>query len=313
MTDNRPRLAGYLLIDRFAVGGAAEIYRGYDEKKGEIVAIKRLRPDIPFDPEMTSGFLREIQLALLSKHPNLIRGFASGTYGGTDYVVLEYVEGHDLSDLQQRAREMKTTIPVTFSLHVVYQMLEGLAFAHDLADASGRAMGLVHRDLNPRNVMIDYSGVVKLADFGAAVATEQEPAPTQIVGSAGYLSPEQASLGPLDRRSDLFAVGCILYELVVGQPAFDIAGKKDAAVLKAHQKGQIRPVPTSVPEPVRMIIEIATSRDPDDRYRSARVMRDAVARVHPSVKWDDTRKGLGIAMQRMFAKERAARAINKVT
>lgn len=274
-------MGNYELVDRFAVGGVAEIFRARDVRTGGLVVIKRMRPDADFDPDLTAGFLREIQLALLSTHDNLVRGLERGSAGGLDYVVLEYVDGVDLARVVARAKERRAAIPLEAAAWIVCSALDGLHFAHELVDERGRRMGLVHRDVAPKNLFVRYDGRVCVGDFGASIAAALEPAPTEIVGTPGYLSPEQAALAPLDRRSDVFAIGCVLHELVGGQPAFDVDGKKDAAILKAHQKGALRPLPksASVPDGVRLVVETATAVAPAGRYATAAAMRDALARA----------------------------------
>lgn len=296
-------LGPYALIDRFAVGGAAELYRAKDTRNGNLVAIKRVRPDLPFDPEVSAGFLREIQLALGSQHPNLVQGFDSGSIDGLDYVVLEYIQGKDLEHVRRRVKKARVDVPARFWLFIVRELLAGLHFAHEMSDATGEILGLVHRDVNPRNVLIDFLGRVKLADFGAAVATFQEPTPAEVVGSVGYMAPEQANLHSIDRRSDIFAVGCILYELLVGERPFDIEGKRDAHVLRAHQRGIVRPVPDHLEEPLRLIIEIATSPDPEDRYRDAATMRDAVDAALGELDHERYRSLLAAGMRQLFPDE----------
>ncbi len=269
------RISHYELLDRFAVGGVAEIFRARDVRSGDLVVIKRIRPDISFDPDQHAGFIRELQLALLCTHENLIRGFEKGSQNGSDYGVLEYVDGIDLAAVL--AREKK--LPPALAVYVVTEVLAGLDFAFRLKDATGRQLGLVHRDLAPKNVILRYDGRVCVGDFGSSLATKQEPRGDAIVGTLGYLSPEQARMGTLDQRSDIFAAGLVLYEMLVGQPAFDVAGKRDAAVFKLHQRGVIKAVPRSVPEELRLVVEIATAPDPDDRYRTARDMRTGLLRT----------------------------------
>lgn len=266
----------YTLVDRHAVGGVAEVFRARDRSTGRLVAIKRMRPDLPFDPEVAAGFLREVQLVLLAQHPNLIRGLSRGSHHELDYVVMEFIDGKDLEQVSRRAREARVDVPPRFWLFVIRELLAGLHAAHELTDQGGELLGLVHRDVNPRNILIDFEGTVKLGDFGAAVATFQEPPPEEVVGSAGYMAPEQAGLHSIDRRSDIFSVGCILYELITGERAFDVEKKSDSQILRAHQRGEVRPVPPPVEEPIRLIIEIATSVDPEERYRDADAMRVAI-------------------------------------
>jgi serine/threonine protein kinase len=307
MANKASALDPYQLVDRFAVGGAAEVYRAR-HKSGTWVVVKRLRPDLPFDPEVSGGFLREIQLAMLSRHDNLVRGLDHGTHDGLDFVVLEYVEGGDLEQLWRRSQKARVDVPVGFWLFILRQVLSGLDFAHQMLDASGDLMGLVHRDINPRNVLIDFEGNVKVADFGAAVATFLEPTPAEVVGSPGYMAPEQASLHSIDRRSDLYAVGCMMYELVVGDRAFDVDGKGDAAILKAHQTGAIKSIPHTVDEQLRLIIEIATSVDPEERYRDAASFKTALD-LHAEGSDEHWRSLLGKGMKQLFSEEwRAAQA-----
>jgi len=296
-------VGGYLLIDRFAVGGVAELYRARHPSTGEVVVVKRLRPDLPFDPEVSGGFLREIQLALLSEHKNLIRGQSSGTHHGLDYVVLEFVAGQDMERFFRKARERQVDVPLSVSLFIVREILDGLAFAHALTDHAGTPMGLVHRDLNPRNVLLGYDGAVKVGDFGAAIATAQEPVPDEVVGSPGYLSPEQAKREPLDARSDLFAVGCMLFEVVTGLRAFDLDKKKDAVVLRMHQRGELAQIPNHIDERLRFIIEIACAVDPDERYPNAAAMRDAVDGVLRGLALGDVGPRLAATMRAVFASE----------
>lgn len=280
------RIGDWELIDHFATGGVAEIYRARDTRSGEVVVIKRLRPDVEFDPEKHAGFYRELQLALLCTHKNLIRGIAKGTQNGTEFGVLEYVDGPDLAAVLERARTARLAIAPDVATWLVAEVLDGIDFAYRLTDGAGRELGLVHRDLTPRNIFVRYDGQVRVGDFGSSLASKQEPADV-VVGTLGYLSPEQALLQPIDHRSDLYTVGLLLQELLTGEAAYELSskwsGKKnDAALLKAHQKNQRRPLPPSVPEDLRLVIDIATALEPADRYQSAREMKKGLLRSeHP--------------------------------
>jgi serine/threonine-protein kinase len=296
-----PRVGDYELIDLYAVGGSAQIFRARDTRSGDIVCIKRVRGDDAFDPERIAGFMRECQLAMMFKHKNLIRGLARGSISALDYVVLEYVDGQDLGRILERAQAQEIQIPLSFSTHIVSEILDGLHHAHELKDSNGESLGLVHRDLTPRNVFIRYDGEIRVGDFGASIMTATE-IPDEIMGSPGYLSPEQARLEPLDRRTDVFAVGCILYELLVGAPAFNVENKKDAQILRMHQTGTINPIPRDVPEALSLVVEIACSRDPEDRYPSAAEMRSALMRteVPPNI---DLQLGIATLVRRLFHDE----------
>jgi serine/threonine-protein kinase len=295
------RVGNYELIDRYAVGGVAEIYRARDVRNGDIVVIKRLRPDQSFDPERHAGFLRELQIALRCDHKNLIRGIDKGAMGGLDYGVIEFVDGQDLQRILERARASHVAIPLPFSTFIVAEILDGLDYAWNIKDGNGKQMCLVHRDLAPKNVFVRYDGQVRVGDFGSSLAAASERADV-IVGSLGYMSPEQASLLPLDHRSDVYAAGLILYELVVGHPAYDVKGLRDEKALKLHQKGQHKPVPASVPADLRIVLEVALAPDPVDRYPSAREMLAGLKETaHPPD--ENTRLGIATLVRRLFDDE----------
>jgi serine/threonine-protein kinase len=303
MQTKAPRIGYFELIDRFAVGGAAEIYRARDVRSGDVVVIKRLRPEKEHEPSLVNGFMREMELSLQMKHKNLIHGIDWGTHNGSEYAVLEFVDGVDLSRVVARAASRKIRIPLEFSLYIVREILDGLHYAHGLQTERGDSVGLVHRDLNPRNVFISYDGRIRVADFGASLATLLELPPEEVVGSPGYLSPEQARLEPLDCRSDIFAAGCILFELVTNLRAFDTAGKKDATVLKMHQSGEIRPVPRDVTDDVKRIIEKACALTPQERYEHAAQMREALDAVLRTQRSSTTELAIAALTRNLFKPE----------
>jgi serine/threonine protein kinase len=296
------RLGPYDLIDRFAVGGVAEIYRARDTRTGEVVVIKRMRSDQPIAADMHAGFLREMQVALKAKHKNLIRGLELGRHNDVEYGVMEYVDGQDLESIIQRARHQRIVIPPAFATFIVSEILDGMEFAQGITDARGEVLGLVHRDLAPKNIFIRYDGQVRVGDFGLSLAARQDLA-EEVVGTPGYLSPEQARGEQLDVRSDLFAIGCVLFELVAGQRAFDVAKKSDTDVLKMHAAAKHRAVPDAVAERLAAVIETSLARRRDDRYDSALAMRQALRHTeHPP---DELTAPLGIAtlVRRLFDEE----------
>lgn len=266
------RLGNYTLIDRYAVGGAAEIFRARTQDRGDIVVIKRMRPETVNDPLLREGFQRETWLSTLFHHPNLVEGIEKDEVNGVEYVVLEYVPGVDLRSLLDRVRERNVPVPLAFWLHVVHQILLALEFVHELQDEECIPLGLVHCDVHPGNILINFQGKVKLADFGVAHLARLDPMPEHVVGTPGYLAPEQAKLDVLDQRTDLFSLGCVLYEILTGERAFELNGLSDEKILKIHQKGALKKFSHSVPENLRMVVEVACSPDPDERYANARAM-----------------------------------------
>ena len=304
VSDTRAKINGrYTVIDRYAVGGAAEIFRAHDDRTNSTVVIKRMRPYLDFDPEVSAGFIREVQLSLLTRDENLIRGIDKGVHDGLDFVVLEYVDGQDLASLIERAKQLGAPIPLALALHIVREILSGVIAIHSMLDERGEMLGLVHRDLTPRNVFIRYDGRIAVADLGASVATYQEPTPSEVVGSVGYLSPEQARLEPLDGRSDIFAVGVMMFELVTGMRAFETEGRSDTAVLKMHQRGALPKMPRDVPEDVAMVIEVATEANREDRFGSALLMRENVDRLLSHLAGAMARDAMAGMLRELFAME----------
>jgi eukaryotic-like serine/threonine-protein kinase len=296
-------IGNYELIDRFAVGGAAEIFRARDQRSGDVVVIKRIRPDIPMTTDTIAAFGREMHIALRAHHKNLVRGIELGSVNGVDYGVFEYVDGQDLEQVLRRAEQARIRLPLSFSLFIVSEILSGLAIAHELVDERGVRMGLVHRDLAPKNIFLRYDGAVRVADFGLGLATAYEPLEDGVVGTAGYLAPEQALRDQLDARTDLYAVGIIAYELISGQRAFSATGKTDEEILKMHQKPVALALPPEVPKTVRDVVSRALSTRKSDRFPTASLFRDALFQC--DVKPDESQAPLGLAtiLRRLFAAE----------
>jgi serine/threonine-protein kinase len=298
MADRPDMMVGhYEILDRFARGGTSEIFRARNDITGDLVAIKRLLPEVAQDQRAKEQFYRESELALLMPHKNLIRAFDVGTVGDVPFVVLEWIHGRDLRTVLEAADAAGFGIPHLTRLFIVREILDGLAYAHAIDDDEGQPLGLVHRDLNPQNVFIRFDGALRVADFGASVFTRVDPEPKEVVGSPGYLSPEQASLKPLDRRSDLFAVGCILFELVTGERVFQMEGLKDRAILKAHQKARIPRLDKSLDPALSDLIATALAKKPEDRFSDAAKMRQAIdALMGEAVGHQEALMGLMLAL-----------------
>jgi serine/threonine protein kinase len=277
MPDERPLLGDrYEVGDVIGYGGMAEVHRGRDIRLGRDVAIKLLRADLGRDPAFEGRFRREAQSAASLNSPSIVavydtgEGVIAGT--STPYIVMEYVDGQTLRDLlategrllPQRALEITAAICVA------------LEQAH--------AAGIVHRDIKPGNVMLTASGDVKVMDFGIARAlTASSATMTQtaaVVGTAHYLSPEQARGEHVDARSDVYSTGCLLYELLTGAPPF--TGETAVAVAYQHVREDPTPpssVESDVPAAVDAIVLVAMSKNPVNRYASAADMRADIERA----------------------------------
>ncbi|MBK0865328.1 Stk1 family PASTA domain-containing Ser/Thr kinase [Saccharopolyspora sp. HNM0986] len=273
-----PRLLSnrYELGDNLGYGGMSEVHRGRDIRLGRDVAVKVLRADLARDPTFQLRFRREAQNAAALNHPAIVAVYDTGETesenGPLPYIVMEYVDGRTLRDI------VKTEGPLT-----PRRAMEVMADASAALDFSHRH-GIVHRDVKPANIMITRSGAVKVMDFGIARAlADGQAAVTQtaaVIGTAQYLSPEQARGESVDARSDVYASGCVLFELLASEPPF--TGDSPVAVAYQHVREDPRKpsdVNQTVPASLDAVVLKALSKNPANRYQSAAEMRADLVRV----------------------------------
>ncbi|MCB9556415.1 MAG: serine/threonine protein kinase [Deltaproteobacteria bacterium] len=272
----------YVLLDRISVGGMAEVFlakafgvRGFEK----IVAIKRILPSMAADRDFIDMFIDEAKIAGQLSHTNVAQIYELGRIDKSHFIVMEYVWGKDALHIHNRFRKLRRRMPLQMACYVAAQACEALDYAHSKRDQQGQPMGIIHRDISPQNILVSYDGEVKLIDFGIAKAVSRSSR-TQagvLKGKFGYMSPEQVRGLPLDCRSDLFAVGTVLYELCVGERLF--VGESDFAVLeKVRNADVVRPSVKNpmLDEALESIIMKALSREPDDRYMTAGEMHEAL-------------------------------------
>jgi dipeptidyl aminopeptidase/acylaminoacyl peptidase/predicted Ser/Thr protein kinase len=267
------KLGPYEILAPLGAGGMGEVYRARDAKLGREIAIKVLSETTASDPDRRQRFELEARAASALNHPNILTVHDIGEADGSLYIAMELVEGKTLRELVASGEPL----PTKKLLDVAVQTAEGLAKAH--------AAGIVHRDLKPENLMVSKDGYVKILDFGLAKLTETVSqdasvlptaiaAPTQpgtVMGTAGYMSPEQASGQPVDYRSDQFTLGAILYEMATGKRAFQ--RKTGAETLVAIIREEPEPLSQAAPKapaPVRWIVERLLAKDPEERYASSK-------------------------------------------
>ncbi|MFB4301065.1 Stk1 family PASTA domain-containing Ser/Thr kinase [Actinomadura sp. NTSP31] len=275
---SQPRLLGgrYELDTVIGRGGMAEVYRARDLRLDRVVAIKTLRSDLARDPTFQARFRREAQSAASLNHPSVIAVYDTGEdmIGDTPipYIVMEYVDGSTLRDL---LRENRALLPDK-ALEITDGILRALDYSH--------RGGIVHRDIKPANVMLTRQHEVKVMDFGIARAMADSASTmtqtAQVIGTAQYLSPEQAQAKRVDARSDIYSTGCVLYELLTGQPPFT----GDSPVAIAYQHVREEPVPPSqidpqIPQWADAMVLKAMAKDPDHRYQNANEFRQEIQRV----------------------------------
>ena len=250
-----------------------EVYRARDAKLGREVAVKVLPAEAAADSGRRQRFEQEARSASALNHPNIITIYDIGTADRTTYIAMELVDGKTIRELIASAEPL----PTKKLLDMAVQIAEGLAKAH--------AAGLVHRDLKPENLMVSKDGYVKILDFGLAKLTEpvsldvsalptamaSPTEPGTVMGTAGYMSPEQASGQPVDFRSDQFTLGAILYEMATGQRAFQRkTGAETLVAIIREEPAPLQELAPKAPTPVRWIVERCLAKDPEERYASTK-------------------------------------------
>ncbi len=261
----------YLLGEMIGTGGMADVYIAQDQRLSREVAVKILRSDLAKDPAFVSRFRKEAKAAAGLNHPGIVAVYDSGEEPAP-YIVMELVTGHTLRQLIHQGERVELNRALT----IVEQVLVALEYSHQ--------RNIVHRDIKPANVMITDTGDVKVMDFGIARAMDDLGATLtstwNVVGTAQYLSPEQAVGEPADARSDIYSTGCLLFELLTGQPPF--TGETPVSIAYQHVSGEIpsaRALQSDLPAGIETIIKVALAKKVDDRYQSADAMLSDLVRV----------------------------------
>ena len=262
----------YELGVMIGTGGMADVYIAEDLRLHRKVAVKVLRSDLARDPAFVARFKKEALAAGALNNPGIVAVFDSGEDGGDSYIVMELVKGQTLRQILQSEREFT----VEEAVEIVAEILEALEYSH--------AHGIIHRDIKPGNIMITDSGKVKVMDFGIARALDDIGATMtntwNVVGTAQYLSPEQATGEYADARSDIYSVGCLMYELLVGRPPF--VGDTPVSIAFQHVSAPL-PAPSdinpAIDQNLETIIKVALHKDPNDRYQDAAAMLEDLQRA----------------------------------
>ncbi len=275
MAERNTAFGKYFLLERINVGGMAEVYKAKTvgvEGFEKIVAIKRILPSVAEDEEFIKMFVDEAKITSQLSHANLAQTFDLGKIDDTYYIAMEYVSGKDLRSVFERMKRRGERMPPSLCAYTMARVCEGLDYAHRKRDPNGRELNIVHRDVTPQNIVLSFEGEVKLIDFGIAKAANKITK-TQagiLKGKFGYMSPEQVRGLPLDRRSDIFAAGVVLYELCTGERLF--AGSSDFSVLEKVQQAKVTPpsqVEPGIPLKLERVMLKALAREPEDRYQQA--------------------------------------------
>ncbi|NPC86724.1 protein kinase, partial [Pyxidicoccus fallax] len=272
----KPTLFGkYLLLERINVGGMAEVFiakafgvEGFER----ILAIKKILPTMAEDEEFITMFIDEARISVQLNHANIVHIHELGKHDDTYFIAMEYVAGRDVRTILERYRRRKEIMPTAQAVFVASKMCDGLDYAHRKKDARGQDLHIIHRDISPQNILISYEGEVKVIDFGIAKAANrsQKTQAGILKGKFGYMSPEQVRGMPIDRRSDIFAVGVLLYEMLTGEKLF--VGESDFSTLEKVRNADV-PLPRqfnpNIPPGLEKVVLKALAREPEERYQWA--------------------------------------------
>ncbi|MDP2305231.1 MAG: protein kinase [Pseudomonadota bacterium] len=281
------RFGKYQIVERIAAGGMAEIFKARLDGIGgfhRTFAIKRILPHLTTNPEFVDMLVDEAKVAGLLSHANIVQILDLGSIDQQYYIAMEYVNGRDLGQLLGRCAAKGITLPVPHAVYVLLEMLKGLEYAHNRQVMRGGRpvpLNIVHRDISPANVLVSFQGEVKLTDFGIAKASVKalETMSGVVKGRFDYMSPEQASGGDLDQRSDLYSAGVVLYEVLTGRHPFRQPG--ELATIEAIRRGVYEPpsyVNPDVPYALDLVVEQALKANPAERFATATAFKEGLDR-----------------------------------
>ena len=296
----------YQILAKLAVGGMAEIFLARSASVGGVeryVVLKRVLRERAADVEFIRMFLDEARLAAQLQHPNVAQVYDIGKLGDSFFFTMEYVHGETVRGLLHRAYALRKPLPIGNVLTIIANTAAGLHHAHERVGVDGRPLAIVHRDVSPSNLMVSYEGHVKVVDFGVAKASDrlQETKAGTVKGKISYLSPEQCRTGALDRRSDLFSLGIVMWEMLTTERLFKKATDFDNMLQIVNEDA---PPPSAlrpeIPPEVDAIVRRLLARQPDDRYQTAADVVDAIEEVAARSNSILSASALGRSMKELF-------------
>lgn len=279
----------YCLLERVSVGGMAEIFRAKPFNAPESqkhLALKRILPHLAEDDEFVQMFIDEAKLTVQLIHPNIVRTYELGRFHTSPYILMEFISGQDILELQRKLREERRIMSVAMCCYIAKEIAAGLDYVHAKTDENGDPLNIIHRDISPQNVLVTYGGKVKIIDFGIAKGTFQETR-TQVgvlKGKFGYMSPEQVRGDHIDHRSDLFSVGILLWEMLTNRRLF--RGDNEFETLQMVRNPDIAPPSHKngqIPPEVDRIVARALATDANERFQSGNELAAALDRFLASL------------------------------
>jgi len=303
--DEKDAFGPYVLLEKIATGGMAEVWKA--RRRGvegfqKMVAIKKILPHLSDNEDFIEMFVDEAKLAAQLNHNNIIHIYDLGKIGTSYYIAMELIDGHDLKTILKRGEERDLSLPLDISLFIASKIAAALDYAHRKRDFDEKEMGLVHRDVSPQNVLISHEGDIKLCDFGIAKAASKA-SHTQagaLKGKLQYMSPEQAWGRKIDKRSDIFALGTVLFEMLTGRKLF--LGESEMAILDLVRDAKVvapSTVNDEVSPEIDKIVLKALGKDPGERYQTAGDMARDLDAVLYTFRPAPTSADLAIYMHRL--------------
>ncbi|HVU24709.1 MAG TPA: serine/threonine-protein kinase [Opitutus sp.] len=296
----------YELVRKLAEGGMGVVYEAEQLGSGrfrKVVAVKLIREEYSAIEEFQKNFIGEARLVADLIHTNIVQTYHLGQLGGQYFMVMEYVRGVNLEQFIERHRSLKRQVPTDLAAFIVSRVARGLTYAHQKRDREGRHLNIVHRDIGPKNILMAYEGDVKLTDFGIAKALDlmYNEEGKVIAGKDEYLSPEQASYAITDARADLFPLGIVLTEILLGWNIFRSndrnQSRRNILNLPIPQFATLRP---DIEPALEAIIQRALQRDREKRYQSASEMLTDLEMYLYSDRYGPTNEKLGVYLKDLF-------------
>jgi eukaryotic-like serine/threonine-protein kinase len=296
----------YEMVRKIAEGGMGVVYEAEQLGSGQFrktVAVKLIREEYSSLTQFQKNFIGEARLVADLIHANIVQTYHLGQTGGQYFMVMEYVNGVNLEQFLERHHHLQRSVPIDLAAFIVSRVARGLAYAHQKTDAAGRPLGIVHRDIGPKNVMLSYEGDVKLTDFGIAKAADlmYNEEGKVIAGRDEYLSPEQATYAVTDARADLFPLGIVLTELLLGKNIFRspdrLESRRNILDLPIPRFRDLRP---EIDERLESIIQRALTRNRDQRYQTAYHMLNDLELFLYSDRYGPTHEKLAVYLKELM-------------
>jgi serine/threonine protein kinase len=305
------RFGKYLLLSRIAQGGMAELYQAKligDEGFEKLIAIKKILPHLAEETNLVKSFIDEAKLAAFLQHPNIVQIYDFGSVDSTYYIAMEYLYGKDLKLITERYKDKELPLSIENALYIATQVCAGLDYAHKLKDFRGNPLNIIHRDIGPHNIFITYDGQVKIIDFGIAKAAIQNTKTQDgsIKGKMAYMSPEQALGEQIDHRSDIFAMGILLYELVTRKRMFEGDAFRIFAKVREADYTPAEIANQALPSDLCVIIDKALAKDREQRYQSAEELLTDLEKCMYGLSISPSYRSLSQYMKNLFGEEAEA-------